>query len=271
MKMKNPQQRENEEAFSRLVAIMERLRAPDGCPWDREQDFSSLRRYIVEEAYELVEAIEGDGDRAVLEESGDLLLQVVFISQIASEKGLFSIREVLDGICSKLVQRHPHVFGDLNVADSDEVMRNWEAIKTVEKKKNGADSSILSGIPRSMPSLLKAYRIQERAAKFGFDWPAGDATPVLAKVDEELSEIREALSEKSAPRLAEEIGDLLFATVNLSRHSGVNPEEALQQASRKFAERFRLVEHSVAETGKPWKEFSLDELDDFWEKAKQSC
>ncbi len=265
------QRREIEEAFSRLVAIMQRLRAPDGCPWDREQDFSSLRRYIVEEAYELVEAIEEDTERAVMEESGDLLLQVVFISQIASEKGLFSIREVLNGICSKLVQRHPHVFGDLTVADSDEVMRNWEAIKTVEKKKNGADSSILSGIPRSMPSLLKAYRIQERAAKLGFDWPAGDAAPVLAKVGEELSEIREALSGNCASRIAEEIGDLLFAAVNLSRHCGVNPEEALQQASKKFAERFRLVERSVAETGKPWKEFRLDELDDFWEKAKQSC
>lgn len=197
-----------EEAFSRLVGIMERLRAPDGCPWDREQDFSSLRRYIVEEAYELVEAIEGDGERAIMEESGDLLLQVVFISQIASEKGFFSIRDVLDGICSKLVHRHPHVFGDVNVADSEEVMRNWEAIKTGEKRKNGSDSSILSGIPRSMPSLLKAYRIQERAAKFGFDWPAGDTSPVIGKVREELSEVEGALAEGNPEALVEEMGDL---------------------------------------------------------------
>ncbi len=260
-----------EEAFSRLVSIMERLRAPDGCPWDREQDFSTLRRYIVEEAYELVEAIEGDGERAIMEESGDLLLQVVFISQIASEQGLFSIRDVLDGISTKLIQRHPHVFGNINVADSEEVMRNWEAIKTVEKLKNGSEASILSGIPRSMPSLLKAYRIQERAAKFGFDWPAGDKGPVIGKVREELSEIEEALSCGNPDALLEEVGDLFFALVNLSRHCGINPEEALQRASRKFGDRFRLVERSVAESGKPWNKFSLDELDDFWEKAKQSC
>ena len=257
--------------FSQLVSIMEKLRGPGGCPWDKEQDFGTLRRYIVEEAYELVEAIEDGDERAILEESGDLLLQVVFIAQIASEKGSFTIRDVLRKICSKLIQRHPHVFGDLNVADSEEVMRNWEAIKTVEKKKNGNDSSILSGIPRSMPSLLKAFRTQERAAKFGFDWPAGDASPVLGKVKEELAEIQEALSSGHGSRIGEEIGDLLFAAVNLSRHCGVNPEEALQQASRKFAERFRFVENSVAESGRPWKEFSLDELDDFWEKAKQSC
>jgi MazG family protein len=257
--------------FSRLVSIMEKLRGPDGCPWDREQDFGTLRRYIVEEAYELVEAIESGDERAILEECGDLLLQVVFIAQIASEKGSFTIRDVLRGICSKLIHRHPHVFGDLNVADSEEVMRNWEAIKTVEKKKNGSDSSILSGIPRSMPSLLKAFRIQERAAKCGFDWPAGDATPVLAKVKEELNEIQEELLSGHPSRIGEEIGDLLFAAVNLSRHCSVNPEEALQKASKKFADRFRIVELSVAESGRPWKEFSLDELDDFWEKAKQSC
>lgn len=260
-----------EASFSRLVSIMEKLRAPDGCPWDREQDFSSLRRYIVEEAYELVEAIEGDGERAILEESGDLLLQVVFISQIASEKGLFSIRDVLDGISAKLVQRHPHVFGNIIVADSEEVMRNWEAIKTVEKRNNGTDASILSGIPRSMPSLLKAYRIQERAAKFGFDWPAEDKSHVLGKVREELSEVEEALENGNPNALLEEMGDLFFALVNLSRHCEINPEEALQRASRKFADRFRHVERSVAESGKPWNKFSLDELDDFWEKAKQSC
>lgn len=263
--------KEIEEAFSRLIAIMERLRAPDGCPWDREQDFSSLRRYIVEEAYELVEAIEGDGERAIMEESGDLLLQVVFISQIASEQGLFSIRDVLEGICSKLVHRHPHVFGDVNVADSDEVMRNWEAIKTGEKRKKGSDASILSGIPRSMPSLLKAYRIQERAAKFGFDWPAGDTRPVIGKVREELSEVEDALAEENPGGLLEEMGDLFFALVNLSRHCGINPEEALQQASKKFGDRFRHVERSVTESGKAWNDFNLDELEDFWEKAKQSC
>ncbi len=257
--------------FSRLVSIMEKLRGPDGCPWDREQDFKTLRRYIVEEAYELVEAIENGDDKAIMEESGDLLLQVVFIAQIASETGSFTIRDVLKGICSKLILRHPHVFGNLNVADSEEVMRNWEAIKTAEKEKNGTDSSILSGIPRSMPSLLKAFRIQERAAKFGFDWPTGDASPVLAKVREELAEIQEELSSDQRSRIGEEIGDLLFAAVNLSRHCGINPEEALQKASQKFADRFRLVERSVTESGRPWKEFTLDELDDFWEKAKQSC
>ena len=268
---KETKQTDVDAAFSRLTTIMKRLRAPDGCPWDREQDFSSLRRYIVEEAYELVEAIEEGTEKAIMEESGDLLLQVVFISQIASEQGLFSVLDVIDGICSKLVQRHPHVFADINVADSDEVMRNWEAIKTVEKRKNGTDSSILSGIPRSMPSLLKAYRIQERAAKFGFDWPAGDTKPVIGKVREELAEVEGALVTGNSDGLHEEIGDLFFALVNLSRHCGINPEEALQRASRNFGDRFRIVERSVTESGKPWNEFSLDELDDFWEKAKQSC
>ncbi len=262
---------ETEEAFARLVAIMERLRSPGGCPWDREQDFSTLRRYIVEEAYELVEAIESEDGKNVMEESGDLLLQVVFISQIASEQGLFTIKDVLDAICSKLVIRHPHVFGDIDVADSDEVMRNWEAIKSVEKRKNGSDSSILSGIPRSLPSLLKAYRIQERAAKFGFDWPAGDTRPVIGKVREELGEIEQAIENESRDGVLEEMGDLFFALVNLSRHCGLNPEEALQQACGKFSQRFKLVERSVAESGKAWSEFGLDELDDFWEKAKQSC
>ena len=265
------QRSEAEAAFTELLEIMARLRAPDGCPWDREQDFSSLRRYIVEEAYELVEAIEGEGKRDILEECGDLLLQVVFVSQIASELGLFSIRDVLGAISNKLVKRHPHVFGETNVADSEEVMRNWEVIKTGEKKENGIDSSILSGIPRSMPSLLKAYRIQERAAKFGFDWPAGDRTPVLGKVKEELREVEAAMMEEDTQQVGEEIGDLFFALVNLSRHWGINPEEALQKASGKFSSRFRLVERCVLDSGKPWKDFSLDELDDFWEKAKQSC
>lgn len=265
------QRSETEAAFTQLLEIMARLRAPDGCPWDREQDFSSLRRYIVEEAYELVEAIEGEGRRGILEECGDLLLQVVFVSQIASELGLFSIRDVLDAISKKLVKRHPHVFGETNVANSEEVTRNWEAIKTGEKKENGIDSSILSGIPRSMPSLLKAYRIQERAGKFGFDWPAGDKAPVLGKVKEELLEVETAMAKEEPRRVKEEIGDLFFALVNLSRHCGINPEEALQEASGKFSSRFRLVEKCVLDSGKPWKDFTLDELDDFWEKAKQSC
>ncbi len=259
-----------EQSFGTLLSIMEKLRSPEGCPWDREQDFSTLRRYIVEEAYELVEAIEGAETAEIREESGDLLLQVVFVSQIASEQGLFSIRDVLKGICEKLIKRHPHVFGDTKVADSEEVTKNWEAIKSGEKRKNGSDCSVLAGIPRSMPSLLKAYRIQERAAKFGFDWPPGDITPVMGKVREEIEELDEALSQGTSEKKLEEIGDLFFALVNLSRHCGLNPEEALQQASRKFGERFRLVERYVSESGKPWQEFSLDQLDDFWEKAKQS-
>ncbi len=249
---------------------MRQLRAPDGCPWDREQDYLSLRRYIIEEAYELIEAIEGSGSDNICEECGDLLLQVVFVSCMAEELGDFNICKVLDHLTEKLIRRHPHVFGETKVNSSDEVLKNWEQIKVGEREDKKVDASLLAGIPRGLPALLRAYRIQERAAKAGFDWPKGDLSPLLAKVDEELSELKDNIfSNAGKDDIEEELGDLLFAAANLSRHLKADPEITLHKACVKFTQRFRLVERDVRESGRSWEDFTLDELDMFWEKAKR--
>ncbi len=258
----------NAEEFNRLIDIMKRLRAPNGCPWDREQDYLSLRRYILEEAYELIEAIEsGDLDN-MTEECGDLVLQVVFVSQIAAERGDFNICDVLNYISSKLVRRHPHVFGDVTVENSDEVLKNWEQIKLGEKKEKHKDESVISGVPRGLPALLRSFRIQEKAAKVGFDWPKNHIEDVLAKVDEEVGEVKEAIAAGDKKAVADELGDVLFIVTNLSRHLKIDPETALHQATDKFAKRFKIVEKNVAESGRKWDEFSLEELDRLWKKAK---
>ena len=249
------------EKFVRLAEVMKRLRAPDGCPWDREQDYMSLRRYIIEEAYELIQAIESENIPNMCEECGDLMLQVVFISCMAEERGDFTISNVMDGLTNKLIRRHPHVFGDISVKDSDDVLRNWEQIKSAERRGKEEDSSYMAGIPRGMPALLRAYRIQERAAKPGFDWPKGDVSPVVEKVEEELAELKEAMACKGGDEIAEELGDLIFAAVNLSRHLGIDPEINLHRACEKFDARFRSVEKSVEKSGRPWKDYTLDELD----------
>lgn len=256
------------EKFVRLAEVMKRLRAPDGCPWDREQDYMSLRRYIIEEAYELIQAIESENIPNMCEECGDLMLQVVFISCMAEERGDFTISNVMDGLTNKLIRRHPHVFGDISVKDSDDVLRNWEQIKSAERRGKEEDSSYMAGIPRGMPALLRAYRIQERAAKPGFDWPKGDVSPVVAKVEEELAELKEAMACNGGDEIAEELGDLIFAAVNLSRHLGIDPEINLHRACEKFDARFRSVEKSVEKSGRPWKDYTLDELDEFWKEAK---
>ena len=256
------------EKFVKLVNVMKKLREPDGCPWDREQTYMSLRRYIVEEGYELIQAIEDGNVPNMCEECGDLMLQVIFVSCMAEERGDFTVCDVLDGLTNKLIRRHPHVFGDVHVNDSDDVLKNWEQIKSAERKKKEEDSSYMAGIPRGMPALLRAYRIQERAAKPGFDWPKGDCAPVMAKVEEEAAELREAAASGDKAKIEEELGDLLFASVNLSRHLGADPEITLHRACEKFAARFRKVEKSVEESGRPWKDFTLDELEEFWQKAK---
>ena len=254
-------------SFEELVDIMAQLRAPGGCPWDRKQTLSTLKEYILEEAYELVDAIEAEDARNICEECGDLLLQVVFVAQIALENQWFHIGDVINTLCDKLRRRHPHVFGDTFVLDSEEVRRNWDMIKLKERKKE--DQSRLAGIPRTMPALLKAYTIQERAAKAGFDWQPGNLGPLWAKIEEEICELREALKEGDMKNVEEEIGDLLFAVVNLSRHVGVNPEEALQGANEKFSERFRFIEESIEESGRGWGDYTLDELEVLWQSAKE--
>lgn len=256
------------EKFVKLLNIMKKLREPGGCPWDREQSYMTLRRYIVEEGYELIQAIEEGNLSNMREECGDLMLQVVFVSRIAEERGDFTIRDVLDGLTDKLIRRHPHVFGDTLVKDSQDVLKNWEQIKSAERRGKEEDPSYMAGIPRGMPALLRAYRIQERAAKPGFDWPAGDCAPVMAKVEEEAAELKEAARSGGKDEIEEELGDLLFAAVNLSRHLGADPEAALHRACEKFSSRFRKVEKSVEASGRAWKEFTLDELEEFWQKAK---
>lgn len=257
--------------FEDLLEIMRRLRAPGGCPWDAEQTLDSLRRYILEESHELVEAIEDEDLLHICEESGDVLLQVVFIATIAKEKNFFEIDDVVRGICRKLVTRHPHVFGDVSVEDISEVSRNWERIKAAERKGRASDSSAMAGIPRSLPALLRAYRIQERAAKKGFDWGFGDLNPVREKVLEELDEFKAEVEGMNGAAAEEELGDLFFALVNLSRHMGIDPENALQAANAKFDARFRDVESLAQENGRNMEEMSLEELDALWVKAKESA
>ena len=254
--------------FDEIVGLIERLRAPGGCPWDRKQTLGDLRAYITEEAYELAEAItEGDMGK-VREESGDLLLQVVFVALLAREQGAFEMRDVVRTVCDKLIRRHPHVFGDVVVEDSDAVLKNWEAIKQEERKGRKEDLSILAGVPAGLPPLLKAHRMQGKAAHVGFDWPRGDVAPLFAKLDEEAAELREAVEHGDAASVEDELGDLLFMAVNLARHLNVNPDAALSRACAKFAGRFRRVEEEAAERGVRLEDCSLEELDALWERAK---
>lgn len=257
------------KTFGDLVEIMKRLRAPDGCPWDAEQTLESLRRYILEESHELVESIEDGEARDICEECGDVLLQVVFVAAIAAENGDFDIDDVTDGICRKLIKRHPHVFGDVSVRDALEVGRNWEMIKAGERKDRDADSSAMAGIPRGLPALLRSLRIQERAAKKGFDWRHGDVESVRAKVLEELGELKAEVEGIDASATKEELGDLLFAVVNMARHLDIDPESALQEANAKFSNRFRAVERMVDARGIAMEKTPLDELDKLWVEAKK--
>ena len=262
-------------AFEELAAVMERLRGERGCPWDRKQSLESLRAYIIEEAYELVEAITNGLPENIKEECGDLLLQIVFLSSIAREKRYFDINDVINGLCDKLIRRHPHIFADENAADSDEVLRNWERIKLEEKSagknENTPDGgkSILSGVPSGLPALLKAYRIQEKAAHVGFDWEKENTAPIFDKMQEEIKEVEDAAEKKDIACIEEEIGDLLFMGVNLARHLGVNPDAALGRANAKFISRFSEIEKSVAQSGRDWSEFSLAELEELWMSAKE--
>lgn len=250
--------------FDRLVSIMARLRAEDGCPWDREQTRESLTPYILEEAYELLEAIDEGNAEKIKEELGDLLLQIVFQAQIGKDRGEFDIGDVVRTINDKLIHRHPHVFGNAVFETPEAVTRQWEERKREEGKHK---ESILEGIPRDLPSLLKAHRIQSRAARVGFDWmQVGD---VLEKLDEELTEFAQALAAKEQGRVEEELGDILFSLVNVSRFVKVNPEDALRKAVAKFASRFRHIERKATRSGRSLTEVSLQEMEAWWEEAKK--
>ncbi|MBN2195601.1 MAG: nucleoside triphosphate pyrophosphohydrolase [Polyangiaceae bacterium] len=260
------------QTFGTLVALMQRLLSEDGCPWDREQTLLSLRRYVLEEACEVIDAIDS-GDLAHLcEELGDLALQIVFQAELARRAGAFGPDDVVRGICEKLVRRHPHVFGDVVVDGSQAVVENWEAIKATEKHRRG----LLDGVARALPALERARRLSARAAEVGFDWHDGRGS--RAKVTEELAELDQALVTGSREAMEHELGDVLFALVNLARHLELDPEDALRKTADKFVGRFAHVEARVKERhgnwprgvdGRPGRGLSLDELDGYWEEAKR--
>jgi MazG family protein len=286
------------ERFERAVSIMARLRAPGGCPWDLEQTFDSIKPYTLEETYEVLEAIDNRDWDELPGELADLLLQVLFYAQMAKDQGTFSIDEVLDRLCSKLIDRHPHVFGDVKADTSSEVLRNWQALKIEEKKKKAAETggdkhspeSVVAGVSTAMPALMEAYKLSSRAAQVGFDWP--DIGGLFEKLQEETEELHQGLEEFPPPgprphgrgiagasgqqqvpeslrhHLEEEVGDLFFVLVNIARYLSLDPESALRKSNRKFKRRFQWIEEQLRASGRGPQQASLTELESLWQQAK---
>ncbi len=255
-----------EQSLIRLLEIMETLRSEQGCPWDREQTLESLKAPLVEETYEVLDAIDGGDRHALKDELGDLLLQVVFQSQLCREEGVFDFYDVAQTICDKLIRRHPHIFADAEAETAQDVIRHWEAIKQIER--GGERRSALAGVPRSMPPLTRAFQLQRKAARVGFDWP--NVRGVADKVAEELCEVEDALARNHAEDLREELGDLLFAVTNLCRFSGCDADETLQSANQKFERRFRCVEQAAEAEGRALPDYTTEELDRLWNDAKRA-
>lgn len=258
-------------SIEELLEIMARLRAPGGCPWDREQNLQSLKQYLIEECYEVIDAIDGGQPDKHAEELGDLLLQIVFQAQLQKEAGRFDFHDVVRHICAKLIRRHPHVFSDVRADDTRTVLQNWETIKAAEKAGRGDAAgneppSIIGEVPRHLPALHKAHHIQKKVSRIGFDWDK--AQDVVAKIEEELQEVKQALADGNAANVREEIGDLLFAVVNLSRFQGINAEEALNRTVAKFTRRFRQVEARVQAGGRKLTDCAPAELDRHWQAVK---
>ena len=254
--------------FARFVELIARLRAPGGCPWDREQTHESVKPMTIEEAYEVAHAIDEKDDGELAAELGDLLLQVVFHANIAEERGAFALREVIERVSEKMIRRHPHVFGGDDAASSGEVLRNWEAIKAEERAAKGKDdASMLDSVHRGLPAVMEAFQLTTKVSRVGFDWP--DAGAALAKLDEEALELSEAVKDAADPRaIAEEVGDLLFVAVNVARLTGVDPESALKAANRKFRRRFRHIEERLRADGRKPADSTLAEMDRLWDEAK---
>ncbi|ASA25037.1 nucleoside triphosphate pyrophosphohydrolase [Paenibacillus donghaensis] len=256
--------------FARLHEIVDILRSPEGCPWDREQTHDSLRKNLIEETYEVLETIDEDDPDHMKEELGDLLLQIMLHAQMEEELGTFSVYDVIEGLNDKLIFRHPHVFGDQQAGDAEEALQSWESMKAEEKRRLGVkpeELSALSGVPRDLPALMKAYKLQKKAAKVGFDWDKVE--DVLAKIREEVDELQEAI-ESGAPAEEQllELGDLLFAATNAARFIGADPEEALTRTNRKFVDRFRFIEQSLRDQGRTVENSSLEEMEALWQEAK---
>lgn len=249
------------QAFDRLLTIMDELR--EQCPWDRKQTMQSLRYLSIEELYELSDAILEGNDEEIKKELGDIILHIVFYAKIASETGKFDIVDVLNGICEKLIIRHPHIYGDVKVNDEEEVKRNWETIKLKEGKK-----SVLEGVPNSLPAMVKAHRMQEKAKGVGFEW--NNIEDVWKKVQEELLEFKEESSKRNNhDKLENEFGDLLFSLINYARYIGINPEDALERTNKKFIKRFQYIEAKAKENGQIFQNMKLEEMDIYWEEAKK--
>jgi tetrapyrrole methylase family protein/MazG family protein len=251
--------------MKKLVDLMATLRGPDGCPWDLKQTTESLKPFLIEETYEVIDALDDGDPYKVKEELGDLLFQIVFHARLAEEQGAFSLDDVIEANVEKMIRRHPHVFGDQKLATDKEVIANWEEIKKKEKG-HTQRTSILEGVPSSMPALSRAHRLQERAARVGFDWKRLDEA--LPKLDEEIAEFKESLKTESAAKIEEELGDIFFMLVNLSRFLNVDPEQALRKTIGKFIRRFRFIEERAADAGRPLDDLSLDEMENLWQEAK---
>ena len=266
------------EWFEKLVAVQARLRAPKGCPWDREQTHQTLRTYLLEEAYEVLEALDAGNDAKFAEQMGDLLLQIVFHSQIAQEEGRFTVADVIREIHDKMIRRHPHVFGKTRAKNSAEVLRNWEQIKAEERRSNQEHGvsghaereapSLLDGVSRALPATLEGFQLTRKASRIGFDWE--DANGVMAKMQEETNELGAALQTKNRQRSEEEMGDLLFAAVNLARFLHVDPEIALKKANAKFSRRFRAMEKLARESGREFKDLPREEMEALWDATKNA-
>ena len=260
----------SKRGFEELVALLARLRAPDGCPWDREQTSKSLRTYLVEETYEVLDAIERDDPQALRDELGDLLLQILFHAQMAGEQSRFSIEDVVSGLHDKLIRRHPHVFGTAEANSAEQVVANWEALKAAERRAHSPASaeggSALSGVPASFPALLEAYQVSRRAAQVGFEWERFE--DLLDKLTEEVGELRRARASGDKEWLEDEVGDLLFVVVNIARYLGYDPEPALRRTNRRFRERFAQVEAELAKASRRPQDATPEELNDLWELVK---
>ena len=250
------------KGFDDLLAIMARLRGADGCPWDRRQTKDDLKPFLIEETYEILEALDKGDVQGLREELGDLLFHIIFMARIAEEEGTFTIHDVIQGITEKMQRRHPHVFGDATVTEASEVEANWAKIKAAEKPR----ASLIAGVPRHLPALLRAYRLTQRAARVGFDWENKDQ--VWEKLEEELGEFQEALHEDKKELLREELGDIFFSLVNVARFIDVDPEDALRRTTNQFTQRFTYIEQRLQEQGKTPEEASLTEMDALWEESK---
>lgn len=255
-----------EKSIDRIIDVMKALRTPEtGCPWDLQQDFASIANYTIEEAYEVVDAIERNDMDDLKDELGDLLLQVVFHARMAAEQKLFDFDDVANGIADKMIRRHPHVFSNADAKDADAVKTSWEEIKAAEKAEKGKTSeSLMDDIPVALPGLTRGVKIQNRAARLQFDWP--DVEPVFDKLQEEIAEVREAIESGDADAIEDEIGDLLFVAANIARHMKIDPEKAIRRTNEKFIRRFKHLEAQAKATGKDT--FTLEELDEFWDQAK---